>query len=231
MAFAFVCDFDGTVSPSDIGAAFIHRFRDGAADELASALARWRAGEIGHRELTEIECSALRASADEADAFARGFALDPEFAPFVSAALAAGHRVAVVSEGFDFYIADRLANAGLAHVPWSSNRVRFEGKRVIPEFPHAGRGCGRCGNCKGERVRDEQLQGRTVVFVGDGLSDRCGARAADRVFARGTLLEWCEREGIAAARFDDFADVAHATGLAGARATNGAARHPLGGTA
>lgn len=230
MAIAFVCDFDGTVSPSDIGAAFVNRFRDGADDELASALARWRAGEIGHRELTEIECSALRASAADAYAFARGFALDPEFAPFVSSALAAGHRVAVVSEGFDFYIADRLANAGLEHVPWSSNRVRFEGTRVIPEFPHANRGCGRCGNCKGERVRDEQLEGRTVVFVGDGLSDRCGARAADRVFARGALLAWCEREGIAATRFDDFADVARATGLAGAP-TNGAAGHRLGGGA
>jgi 2-hydroxy-3-keto-5-methylthiopentenyl-1-phosphate phosphatase len=45
-------------------------------------------------------------------------------------------------------------------------------------------------------------------MVGDGLSDRCGARAADRVFARGGLLEWCAANGVAAAGFDSFADVA-----------------------
>jgi 2-hydroxy-3-keto-5-methylthiopentenyl-1-phosphate phosphatase len=46
------------------------------------------------------------------------------------------------------------------------------------------------------------------VLVGDGLSDRCGAREADRVVARGTLLDWCAAEGVPALPFRDFADVA-----------------------
>jgi 2-hydroxy-3-keto-5-methylthiopentenyl-1-phosphate phosphatase len=43
--------------------------------------------------------------------------------------------------------------------------------------------------------------------VGDGLSDRCGANAADEVFARGSLWDWCEQEGVAARRFERFADL------------------------
>jgi 2-hydroxy-3-keto-5-methylthiopentenyl-1-phosphate phosphatase len=46
------------------------------------------------------------------------------------------------------------------------------------------------------------------VLVGDGFSDRCGARAAAAVLARGSLLEWCERESVPARPFEDFADVA-----------------------
>jgi len=53
-----------------------------------------------------------------------------------------------------------------------------------------------------------------AVFVGDGLSDRCGARRADQVYAKGDLLDWCRAEGIAARPFGDFHEVARAEGLA-----------------
>ena len=53
-----------------------------------------------------------------------------------------------------------------------------------------------------------------TVFVGDGLSDRCGARAADAVYAKDDLARWCAREGIAARAYATFADVARAEGLA-----------------
>jgi 2-hydroxy-3-keto-5-methylthiopentenyl-1-phosphate phosphatase len=57
-------------------------------------------------------------------------------------------------------------------------------------------------------VRHWRERGFETVLVGDGFSDRCGAREAGRVIARGDLLEWCGREGIAARPFHDFADVA-----------------------
>ena len=72
---------------------------------------------------------------------------------------------------------------------------------------HSG-GCGRCGNCKGERVRHYRQLGLTTVLVGDGYSDRCGARAADHVLARGALLDWCRGEGLEAHPFADFSGVA-----------------------
>ena len=208
MHYRVLCDFDGTVAPFDIGADFVRHFGHGPTDELERALARWRTGDIGHRELTQVECRRLAVTESEAIAFTRRFGLDPAFPEFVRDSLRAGHAVEVVSEGFDFYISDLLARAGLGEVPFSSNRLRFEtGGRAVPEFPHAG-GCGRCGNCKGERVRDHQRRGVTVVMVGDGFSDRCGARAADHVLARGALLGWCRDEGIAAAPFENFGDVA-----------------------
>jgi 2-hydroxy-3-keto-5-methylthiopentenyl-1-phosphate phosphatase len=48
------------------------------------------------------------------------------------------------------------------------------------------------------------------VLVGDGLSDRCGAREADHVFARRDLLAWCRAERIEATPFESFADVREA---------------------
>jgi 2-hydroxy-3-keto-5-methylthiopentenyl-1-phosphate phosphatase len=208
MRYALVCDFDGTVAIADVGADFVRHFGSGPTHELESALERWRAGEIGHRELTRVECRRLVVTLPQALAFTRRFELDPAFPGFARELARDGHAVEVASEGFDFYISDLLARAGAADVQFSSNRLRFEpGERAVPEFPHTG-GCGRCGNCKGERVRELKRRGFTTVMVGDGLSDRCGARAADRVVARGELLEWCRAEGIAAEPFESFADVA-----------------------
>jgi 2,3-diketo-5-methylthio-1-phosphopentane phosphatase len=202
---AFLCDFDGTISPADIGAAFMRRFSTGSEADSAALLDRWRAGEIGSRELTAIECRSLVVSRSEALEFSRQFPLDPDFAPFVAEALARGDAVAVVSDGLDFYVRDHLERAGL-DLPWMANVARFENGGMIPEFAEAG-GCGRCGNCKAVPVERYREQGFEVVLIGDGLSDRCGARNADRVLARGELLRWCEREGLAAGPIEGFADV------------------------
>ena len=208
MAYAFLCDFDGTASPTDIGAEFVRTFATGNGVEHHALLERWLGGTIGHRELTEGECARVRVTRSEALHFARGHALDPHFAPFVRAARDAGHGVMVVSEGFDFYIEALLEREGLGDLPRAANRLRFQGDRVTPEFPDLPDGCAGCGTCKAHHVAQWRERGFVTVLVGDGMSDRCGARAADLVFARGDLLAWCAREHIEAIEFVSFEDVA-----------------------
>jgi HAD superfamily phosphoserine phosphatase-like hydrolase len=209
MSVAWLCDFDGTVSPRDIGDGFVERFSPGGAAARVPELAGWLDGRCGHRELTRAQCALVRARHDEALAFARGFALDPAFAPFTREALARGDVVMVVSEGFDFYVRDLLEREGLGALPWAANHLRFEPDgRVTPEFPFADPACDDCGNCKARHVRDQQALGRDVVLVGDGASDRHGALAANRVLARGGLLEWCHADRLPCVAFEDFEDVA-----------------------
>jgi 2,3-diketo-5-methylthio-1-phosphopentane phosphatase len=218
---AWLCDFDGTIAPVDIGASLIERFARGAEAERRELLARWRREEIGSRELTRAECRAVRVTLQEALEFVRGFEIDRGFAAFARAALERGDRVLVVSDGFDFYIREQLSRAGLGDVPFAANRARFVGGGLEPEFPFD-EGCGRCGNCKAQHVRAERERGFRTVMVGDGLSDRCGAREADAVVARGGLLEWCRREGRDATPFLGFEALADGTCGADRRAAAGA---------
>lgn len=208
MRVAWLCDFDGTIAPEDIGASWVSRFSPVPLAQRRALLDRWKRGEIGSRELTLAECEGLRCTEREALEFARGFGLDPGFVPFVREATARGDAVCVVSDGFGFYVSDHLDRAGLAHLPRASNRVRFgEDGRVALEFPYPG-GCGRCGNCKAQHVRRYRDAGAVTVMVGDGYSDRCGAREADHVLARGGLLEWCREQGVLARPMAGFEDVA-----------------------
>ncbi len=46
------------------------------------------------------------------------------------------------------------------------------------------------------------------MYVGDGISDRCGAEASDVVFARRGLARYLEEQGVPFQHFDDFYEVA-----------------------
>lgn len=208
MPIAYLCDFDGTISPQDIGAAFADRFSPAGAAGQLPMLADWLAGRVGHRELTQAQCALLEVTPEAALEFARGFSLDPHFAPFAREALGRGDAVMVVSEGLGFYVQDHLERAGLAELPWAANRAVFANGRVTAEFPYADPACDSCGNCKAQHVRRYRGRGFHTVMVGDGTSDRHGALAADSVLAKQALQQWCEREGIAARPFEDFRDVA-----------------------
>ena len=68
--------------------------------------------------------------------------------------------------------------------------------------------CGTCGEpCK--RAALPEADG-TVVYVGDGYSDRCAAQAADRVFARRALARYLDERGVAYEPFEDFYDIERA---------------------
>ena len=208
MPFAYLCDFDGTISPQDIGAAFVRRFSAGRDEAREQLLAEWFGGGLGHRELTRRECDLVRVTEAEALEFTSTFRLDPHFAPFVREALGRGDSVMVVSEGFDFYVRDHLERAGFPDLPWAANHIEFTGTGVSPDFPFADPACESCGNCKAQHVRRYRGRGFHTVLVGDGLSDRCGARAADTVLARGDLESWCEQERMPHVAFEHFGDVA-----------------------
>jgi len=208
MPVAYLCDFDGTISPNDIGAAFVEHFSPGADVARAALLEAWLAGDLGHRELTSRQCELLAVTAEDALAFTRGFRLDPRFAPFAREALGRGDAVMVVSEGLGFYLRDQLQQAGLGDLPWAANEAVFEHGRVRAEFPFADAACDSCGNCKAQHVRRYRGRGFHTVLVGDGTSDRHGALAADSVLARGSLRDWCRAEGVPHGSFEHFGDVA-----------------------
>jgi 2-hydroxy-3-keto-5-methylthiopentenyl-1-phosphate phosphatase len=226
----YLVDFDGTFAAADVGNRFFRRFASDH-DEWDRLIRAWKAEQMSAREILARECDLARVTHEQALAFVDDFKLAPDAAALVESVRAAGHEIAIASDGLALYIERLLARAEL-DVPFSANGAVFDGDRVHPLFgsegptftlsdgaiagaaPDATPGCGRCGNCKGERVSRARARGiERVILVGDGFSDRCAAERADLVYAKDDLLLWCRRRGIAAVPFETLHDVARAEAL------------------
>lgn len=66
---------------------------------------------------------------------------------------------------------------------------------------------GVCGNCKLLHLKNGRKEGKKVIFIGDGLTDRCIAEEADLVFAKKDLKEYCENNGINYIGYRNFDEI------------------------
>jgi 2-hydroxy-3-keto-5-methylthiopentenyl-1-phosphate phosphatase len=63
------------------------------------------------------------------------------------------------------------------------------------------------GHDKARALQLARERGEFVIFIGDGLSDRPAAEAADLVFAKHSLAEYCRERGINCHEFQTFDEV------------------------
>ena len=216
-----VCDFDGTICLSDVGDRFFEHFTpEPLRGEWAALTGAYDAGQLGSRECLERECALVRLTRKDAEDFADQFRIEPSFPRLVEACRARGIGMSVVSDGMDVYIRRILDQAGLQGLPVLANHAVFEGDVLRPEFPWAGAGCGRCGNCKGNQVARLKEEHSPVVMIGDARSDLCGALEADRVFARETLAGLLREQGRIPETFETFDDIIRAMQLDGSASTS-----------
>jgi 2,3-diketo-5-methylthio-1-phosphopentane phosphatase len=197
-------DFDGTISRRDIGVVLLEQAGTPEWRDLDDQYAR---GEIGSRECMVRQFGMLRGDPDELLAIARSVPLDPGALPLIRALQDVGADVAVVSDGFGFYVEPLLRDAGIS-LPVLTNAVDWTARAM--QFPNEDRccPCSTCGTCKQAPIRDAQAQQRTTIFVGDGISDRKAALLADVLYATGHLADWCDDAGVPYTPFWELDDVA-----------------------
>jgi 2-hydroxy-3-keto-5-methylthiopentenyl-1-phosphate phosphatase len=198
---AILVDYDGTIAQTDVTDKILYRF---IAERYAADDAAYDAGLVGSRTLFISQVKLLPGVPDEVVALAEAQPHHPTFAPFVVRALELEVPVEVVSDGFGFYIEPALARLGVPKIPVITARTTFDGLRASMEFPFGHPDCLVCGTCKRQRVLAHQAAGRTVVFIGDGESDRYAAAYSDVIFAKNALVTMCREEGWPFSPWDDF---------------------------
>jgi 2-hydroxy-3-keto-5-methylthiopentenyl-1-phosphate phosphatase len=152
-------------------------------------------------EALAAEVATLRVSPEEAAAWA---VANVELRPGLHELVARYHPV-IVSSGLPQLILPVLEREGIDVELRSNDAVpSADGWRVI--FRDEGV-CPVCGDkCK----RRSLPNGRPLVFVGDGWSDRCASLAADRVFARTGLAAYLDEQGVPYEPYETLFDVAAA---------------------
>ncbi|MCK9229813.1 MAG: MtnX-like HAD-IB family phosphatase [Syntrophales bacterium] len=201
------CDFDGTISPRDMGYGILSRFS--VPEEWERINRAYEKDHIGSQEAYRRVAPHLRATREEMVRYVlEAGELDPHFKTFCRFCHDRGHDVIIVSDGLDFYIEAILDKYGLDGLDCYANRAVFQDDGVLSfEFPHRNEDCNRCGNCKRSIMRRMRDRYREIVYVGDGSSDLCPAQDADRIFARDLLYSEYRARGKDCFYYNDFSDI------------------------
>jgi len=202
---ALLLDFDNTITSGDVLDLVIERYSP--TDQWRRWETAWQNGRISTHECLSNQIAGLRLTLEELIRFTDDIVIDDAFGPLLSWAAENDIETSIVSDNFDCVIKAMLRRRGLPLVPIYANRLTFSDDGPRASFPFRDPSCDRCANCKAQHVR--RFAGRTRVFVGDGLSDICPAKAADVVFAKDSLATYLESIGRTYRAFRSLADVLH----------------------
>jgi len=205
------CDFDGTAASDDVGEQL---FRTSAGGKAVEIVQRYFRGEINARQCLQEECAAVESlSPEEFERFIEQFALDPYFDEFIRFCESREIPVVILSDGLDFYVGRILRRHGVEHLPFFANHVEFVREdsrtKLVPSFPFTDSECDLCANCKRNHLLILSGDDDVIVYIGDGISDRCPIRYADIVFAKKRLIKYCQEQNISYHAFVHFGDVRH----------------------
>jgi 2-hydroxy-3-keto-5-methylthiopentenyl-1-phosphate phosphatase len=195
-------DFDGTITDRDLLDTIAQTFGD--PEVYAEVDRGLDEGNLTLHDVLRREFEPVRAPLAEVQAWLlENATVRPGFRELVELAEQRGWRLVVLSSGFRQLIEPVLAREGLGGLEVFCNEVEPDPSGWRATFRDE-TACLVCSEpCKRATVVAESSGGRRI-YVGDGISDRCGAEASDTVFARRGLAGYLAERGVAFQHFDDF---------------------------
>jgi len=198
-------DFDYTVTTDDVGNRLYTYFSGGKNEPLVE---KWLKRELPTSQCLRQEAALCRGSREEFLEYAGRFEIDPGFPKILKICREFAIPISIISDGLDVYIEHILGGYGLLDIPIYCNRGFFENNGLRVELTDWTEACEKCGNCKGERVKALKRPDDRAIYIGDGLSDLCGCRESDIIFAKDDLADFLGEEGIDSHRFECLTEVA-----------------------
>jgi len=198
------CDFDGTITEEDVSFMLLDAFAQGDWRKLFQ---QYRDNKISVGEFNTRAFAMVKASRKELLEVARSkVKLRAGLHELVAYCRSQGFRLAIVSNGLDFYIKSILKDVGLDNIKVyaAQTRVHRSGLKVQYIAPD---GTPLMSDFKEAYIRAFLKQGYRVIYVGNGPSDIAPAALAHHIFARDGLLEGCREMNLKCTPFDDLNDI------------------------
>ena len=197
-------DFDGTITEIDLLDEMARRFGDPAVyQEVEDGL---HSGTITLQECITREFEPVTTPLPEVVTWVlENVDIRAGLIELVEHARERGWGVRVLSSGFEEIIEPVLEHLGINGIEILANRldVQLDGWRVIWRDETV------CAVC-GEACKRGGLPEGEIVYVGDGVSDRCAALASRRIFATRGLARYLDERRTSYEPFVDFHDIVHA---------------------
>ncbi|HSN93908.1 MAG TPA: MtnX-like HAD-IB family phosphatase [Anaerolineaceae bacterium] len=195
-------DFDGTITTTNT-MDFLYETYATCGLKYVN---EWNAGKLSTMEEERLSFDCIHASREQMEvAVLANIIMDPATGALLDYCRALGFGFVVLSEGQTWYIHHLLGSYGLVVDKVYGSEVTFHPDGTVSmEYPHFDPRFPMRGTAKAAIIENYQKAGCYTIFIGDGKSDTDAVRAADKVYAKSHLLEYCLSHKIPVEGFEDF---------------------------
>ncbi|MCL2222636.1 MAG: MtnX-like HAD-IB family phosphatase [Oscillospiraceae bacterium] len=213
--YVIVSDFDGTITIEDSTVELVNNCGNAENDRIE---VDFIAGTLSNRDAMAQHFEALKISlADFTDFIKANINIDPTFDTFLMETGRLGVSLNIVSAGYCQTVETVLGDKRLQGVDIYANVLAGEPyvKSISATAePACDKAFGPCGNCKRDCMRAiRHKSGKKLIFIGDGLTDRCAASEADLFFAKDALARYCNEQNLPYIPYKNFNDILNYLGL------------------
>ena len=201
---AFVSDFDGTISKKDFYHLVLEKyFADGEA-----LFKKWKAGDMKDIDFLRTVFSSIHQEETQIIEDIHSLEIDDHVPSFIRKVQAHGGDFHILSAGTDYYIHHILKQHGIKDVKVYSNEGYYKEKNVHMnidfEHPHYSE---RYGIDKSKVITDLKEEYRTIYFAGDSEPDSHPAKVADVTFALKALQNILKESRTPFIEVENFHDI------------------------
>jgi len=197
-------DFDGTITEKDTLVFLATNL--GGGPKMVEAIGRLIVeGKLSLRDAIAAEMRSIRKPFADAEKLLREqVRIDSGFVPFARWLEQKKIPLTVLSAGFHQFIDLFISRGEFPHLEILANNIHpNEETGWQCEF----RDRTEWGHDKAKPLKEARRRGEYVIFIGDGLSDQAAAEAADEVFAKHSLAEYCRERGINCREYQTFTEI------------------------
>ncbi|BCB03849.1 MtnX-like HAD-IB family phosphatase [Bacillus sp. KH172YL63] len=201
---AFVSDFDGTISKKD----FYQLVLDKYFQEGKKLYQQWKAGSLKDIDFLTRVFSSIDQNEEQIIQDIRSIEIDEHVPAFIRKVQENGADFYILSAGTTYYIHHLLAHHGIHDVKVFSNEGYYKDQNVYmnidPRHPHFSE---RYGIDKSKVLRELQEEYEMIFFAGDSEPDSHPAKVADITFAMKSLPSILRESQTPFIKVDDFHDI------------------------
>jgi 2,3-diketo-5-methylthio-1-phosphopentane phosphatase len=201
---AFVSDFDGTISKQDFYIVMMDKY----FPEGRELFKKWRAGELKDIDFLATVFKSINQEEEILIEDILAIPIDEYVPNFIKKVQKAGADFYILSAGTNYYIEHILKKYGVENVKVFSNRGAFRDRNVHMDIdPNEWHFSERYGIDKAKVIQKLKEEYEVVYFCGDSEPDSHPARYADFTFAKNGLQDMLREQKVPFIPVDDFKEV------------------------
>jgi 2,3-diketo-5-methylthio-1-phosphopentane phosphatase len=203
--FAFISDFDGTLTGKDFYKILSEAY---LKDEFLPLFKDWKNGKMKDREYLSYVFNNVKRSEDQITEDILNIPFDIFAKEFIEQVKAAGGDFIVISAGTSYYIEKIFEKHNIKGVDVYSNKAIFKDNGIYFDLDENSEFYSdRYGIDKLLVVNKLKVDYKKIIYAGDSEPDLKPALICDLVFAKGELVELLKKEKKEFIEFEDFSEV------------------------